>query len=122
MRIGICDDDKLWREKAQKIIEEYAVKSHLPMQIFLFVSGEDVLKYDGAPLDVLFCDIELENAEEESAPEKEDHVMKENGITLAKKSESEMAALSNCIFNKLFVLRNRSLSYQTCIFCIERAI
>lgn len=85
MRIGICDDDKLWREKAQKIIEEYAVKSHLPMQIFLFVSGEDVLKYDGAPLDVLFCDIELENAEEESAPEKEDHVTKENGITLAKK-------------------------------------
>lgn len=85
MRIGICDDDKLWREKAQKIIEEYAVKSHLPIQIFLFVSGEDVLKYDGAPLDVLFCDIELENAEEESSPEKEAHVTKENGITLAKK-------------------------------------
>lgn len=33
MRIGICDDDKLWREKAQKIIEEYAVKSHLPIRI-----------------------------------------------------------------------------------------
>ena len=85
MRIGICDDDKLWCERAQKIIEEYAVIRHLMIQISIFVSGEEVIKYEGEPLDVLFCDIELENMQEESAQERRDDATKENGITLAMK-------------------------------------
>lgn len=105
MRIGICDDDKLWCEKAQKIIEEYAAMSHLSMQISVFMSEEEVLRYEGDPLDVLFCDIELEKAEEESVPvpECEDGVAKENGISLAMKVNQRWAYcqivyLTNYIF------------------------
>lgn len=116
MRIGICDDDKLWCKKAQKIVEEYAAKSNLPMQSFLFMSGEDMLKYEGEHLDVLFCDIELENAEEESAPEKEGDATKENGITLAKKVNQkwpycQIVYLTNYLFYATEVYQTRHVFF-----------
>lgn len=91
MRIGICDDDHLWCERAKKIVATYGIKHHLPMQIFVFLSEESLLEYEGGPLDVLFCDIDLNGSSElKDFPEaikarEESSVIREDGISLVRK-------------------------------------
>ena len=68
MVIGICDDDKIWSRRAERIIEEYGERILLETEVFRFADREELFRYEGKPLDVLFMDIVLEN---------------EDGITLA---------------------------------------
>lgn len=69
MRVGICDDDRRWCAKAGKLIQEYARKTGLEMEIIQFMDSEELHSYEGYPLDVLFMDIVLkdENGIEETA-------------------------------------------------------
>lgn len=91
MRIGICDDDHLWCERAKKIVATYGIKHDLPMQIFVFLSEESLLEYEGRLLDVLFCDIDLNGSnDQKDFPEviearEESSVLREDGISLVRK-------------------------------------
>lgn len=72
MRVGICDDDVLWCQRAETIIRDFGVKAGTEMEICSFSGWEEVQQYTGYPLDVLFMDIVLESGEKEE----------ENGIRL----------------------------------------
>ena len=60
LRIGICDDEQNWHEKAKCVIEKYAESIACPVELALFYGKEEMLSYEGAPLDAVFMDIELE--------------------------------------------------------------
>lgn len=54
MRVGICDDDMLWSRKAEKIICRYAEQTETQMEVICFTAPEELERYEGYPLDVLF--------------------------------------------------------------------
>lgn len=91
MRIGICDDDRLWCERAKRIIESYGKQHRMVMQIFLFMTEESLMEYEGAPFDVLFCDIDLygQNSQVDCSVSaqkiEKEFAVKNNGITMAQK-------------------------------------
>lgn len=60
-RIGVCDDDYMFCAQMEKNLEEFAREAGIVVEIEVFLSGEDYLKYmEGKqPLDILFLDIEL---------------------------------------------------------------
>lgn len=60
MRIGICDDDKIWLKKADTIIKEYCQEHTLQAEILHFQNQEELLM-SVQTLDLLFMDIDLEN-------------------------------------------------------------
>lgn len=59
--IAICDDDPLFRERLQKLIDEQADKLHLlpQLQITPFDSGDELIKYTAENLDLIFLDMEM---------------------------------------------------------------
>lgn len=61
MVIGICDDDKIWCNEAKRLIKEYTQQTLLEAEIYCFADQEALLSYSGAPLEVLFLDIELKS-------------------------------------------------------------
>lgn len=63
IKVGICDDDALWLEKAERSLREYAGQAGLNMELISFLSGEALLSYEEASLDVLFMDIVLSGAD-----------------------------------------------------------
>lgn len=63
MRVGICDDDRVWCEKAKKIIEGYAGRAGLDAETVIFASAEEAEQYEGSPMDVMFMDIVLDEEE-----------------------------------------------------------
>lgn len=77
MIIGICDDDRMWCSKAEFLIEQFAERTQLPAEVFCFQNSEELFRYQGEPMDVLFLDIEIRN---------------ENGIELAGKVNGRWAA------------------------------
>ena len=44
-RIGICDDDYLFCSQIEQYLEEYAQQEEIELQLEVFLSGEDYLKY-----------------------------------------------------------------------------
>ena len=70
MVLGICDNDKKWRESCKKILVEFSMMISIDMEVICFATGEELLEYKDAPLDAVFLDIELGG---------------ENGIFVAKK-------------------------------------
>ncbi len=60
LRIGICDDEQSWHDSAKNIIEAYAEGVKCPLELTFFYSREELLGYEGIPLDSVFMDIELE--------------------------------------------------------------
>ncbi len=60
LRIGICDDEQNWHDKAKAIVEEYARKVKCPIELYFFFEREELLQYKGLPLASVFMDIELE--------------------------------------------------------------
>ena len=59
MRIGICDDELIWQEKARQTLEEYIIKMKIEYSITVFSAREEILSYEGYPLDLIFMDIDL---------------------------------------------------------------
>ncbi len=56
---AICDNEKMWLQKEQKIIEEYAKKTFLSLETHVFDRKDAILSYSGTPWDVIFLDIEM---------------------------------------------------------------
>ena len=59
MVIGICDDDKQWRESCKRTLEGFSSMIKLAMEIRRFATAEELLEYKDTPLDAVFLDIEL---------------------------------------------------------------
>lgn len=61
MKICIVEDETVWRNKIQEIIEEYCVNHNLSFQIHSYDNGKDFMKNMDA--DLAFLDIELAEGE-----------------------------------------------------------
>ena len=70
MVIGICDDDKKWRESCKRTFIGFSTMIDMGMEVMCFSTAEELLEYKETPLDAVFLDIELGRA---------------NGIFVAKK-------------------------------------
>ena len=62
MKIGIVEDEAVWRDKIQTIIEKYCKDKNISSQINSYNSGKDFMK--NADADLLFLDIELAEGED----------------------------------------------------------
>ena len=62
MKIGIVEDEAVWVDKIQTIIEKYCRDKNVSSQINSYNSGKDFMK--NADADLLFLDIELAEGED----------------------------------------------------------
>ena len=62
MKIGIVEDEAVWRDKIQTIIEKYCRDKNISSQISSYKSGKDFMK--NADADLLFLDIEFAEGED----------------------------------------------------------
>ena len=62
MNIGIVEDEAVWGDKIQTIIEKYCKDKNISSQINSYNSGKDFMK--NADADLLFLDIELAEGED----------------------------------------------------------
>lgn len=62
MKINIVEDEAVWRDKIQRIIEKYCRDKNISFQINSYSSGKDFMK--SADADLLFLDIELAEGED----------------------------------------------------------
>lgn len=62
MKIGIVEDEAVWREKIQAIVEKYCGGQNIPFQVNSYSNGKDFMKNPDA--DLLFLDIELAEGED----------------------------------------------------------
>ena len=60
LRIGICDDEISWLQKARDIIGRYADSIDYEVEMILFQSKADIVAYEEI-LDAVFMDIELKD-------------------------------------------------------------
>ena len=61
MNICVVEDEKVWRNKIQEIIEKYCMENNILFQIHLCSNGTDFMKNKEA--DLVFLDIELAEGE-----------------------------------------------------------
>lgn len=57
--IGICDDEKVYREQLKNLCDTYFEECSLPYECIEFSSGEELLEYREHQLLLLFLDIEM---------------------------------------------------------------
>ena len=62
MKIGIVEDEAVWRNRIQVIVEKYCRDKNISSQINSYSSGKDFMK--NADADLLFLDIELAEGED----------------------------------------------------------
>ena len=61
MKICVVEDEEVWRNKIQEIIEKYCIDKNILFQIHLCSNGKDFMKNKDA--DLVFLDIELAEGE-----------------------------------------------------------
>lgn len=62
MRIGIVEDEAVWRDKIRDIVEKYCMDRNIFVQVNAYGSGRDFMESPEA--DLLFLDIELADGED----------------------------------------------------------
>ncbi len=62
MKIGIVEDEAVWRDKIQAVIGKYCRDKNIPFQINSYSSGKDFMK--NPDTDLLLLDIELAEGED----------------------------------------------------------
>lgn len=62
LQIAICDDEQFYREKIQRLLEDYLKEHDLSYEIHLFLSGKAFLRECGNSVryDIVFMDINME--------------------------------------------------------------
>lgn len=62
LQIAICDDEQFYREKIQRLLEDYLKEHDLSYEIRLFLSGKAFLRECGNSVryDIVFMDINME--------------------------------------------------------------
>lgn len=51
MVIGICDDDKKWRESCKRTLIGFSTMIDMDMEVMCFSTAEELLEYKETPLD-----------------------------------------------------------------------
>ncbi len=59
LTIGICDDDKVYRDNIREYCDRYFCANPLEYQCVDFCAGEEVLNYSEGKIHLLFLDIEM---------------------------------------------------------------
>lgn len=62
MKIGIVEDEAVWRDKIQSVIGKYCREKEIPCQLYSYSSGKDFMR--NPDTDLLFLDIELAEGED----------------------------------------------------------
>ena len=62
MKIGIVEDEAVWRDKVQAAVEKYCRDKNVSSQISSYSNGRDYMNSSDA--DLLFLDIELAEGED----------------------------------------------------------
>ncbi len=62
MKIGIVEDEAVWRDKVQAVIEKYCRDNNISFQIHSYGNGKEFMK--NPDTDLLFLDIELAEGED----------------------------------------------------------
>lgn len=62
MKIAVVEDEDVWRDKVQTIVEKYCRDKNIPFQINSYGSGKEFMK--NPDTDLLFLDIELAEGED----------------------------------------------------------
>ncbi|MDE5802264.1 MAG: LytTR family DNA-binding domain-containing protein [Lachnospiraceae bacterium] len=62
MQIGIVEDEAVWRDRIQDVIEKYCRDKNIIFKMHVYSNGRDFLK--NADVDLLFLDIELAEGED----------------------------------------------------------
>lgn len=62
MKICIIEDEPIWREMIQEVVEKYCRDSNISAQIGVYENGKETARY--ADADLLFLDIELGGSED----------------------------------------------------------
>ena len=60
MKIGIVEDEAVWRDKIQTMIERYCRDKNIPFQINSYSSGKEFMK--NPDIDLLFWILNLQRA------------------------------------------------------------
>lgn len=62
LKIAICDDEQLYRQKIQNLVSNYMVNHDLAHEFYLFSSGRDFLESSktGVEYDIVFMDISMD--------------------------------------------------------------
>ena len=65
LEIAVCDDESFYREKIQRLLEEYLAERSLEYRIQLFLSGEEFLKHceNRVKYDIVFMDSNMEKVD-----------------------------------------------------------
>lgn len=65
LEIAVCDDERFYREKIEKLLEEYLAEHELEYRIQLFPSGEEFLSRNEnrVKYDIVFMDINMEKVD-----------------------------------------------------------
>ncbi len=59
IRIGICDDEEIYRKHVRRLCESYFEEYPQHYECVEFSSGEEVLAYEGEMMHLLFLDVEM---------------------------------------------------------------
>ena len=62
MKIGIVEDEAIWRDTIQAAIEKYCREKKIASQVSAYGNGKDFMR--DADADLLFLDIELAEGED----------------------------------------------------------
>ena len=84
MRIGIVEDEAVWRDKIRDIVEKYCRDKKFSVQVNAYGSGRDFMESPEA--DLLFLDIELADGEEDG----------EDGFKIAEKLQESGSRCRVC--------------------------
>ena len=87
LKIGICDDQEILRNKLHEIVCECLSELKMEAEIYIYSSGKEVIS-DSKKLDLLFLDIEM--------PEMDGH-----RLTKLVKEDPETADIPIIIFSSL---------------------
>ncbi|MCR5459511.1 MAG: LytTR family DNA-binding domain-containing protein [Acetatifactor sp.] len=91
--IGICDDEKAYRDHLRKICGSYLDAQKQEFHFVEFTSGEEVLAYQGDKIHLLFLDIEMPGMD---------------GLEVMKKVRS-----NELIWRIVFVTSHKELKWET---------
>lgn len=61
MLIGICDDEAIIRDELIRLCNKFKTSNLNDFEIITFTCGEELLQYDGKPIDILFLDIQMKS-------------------------------------------------------------
>lgn len=60
MVAAICDDDRIWARQEKRVLTRYAEEKAFSLNVFYFPVQEMLFRYEGAPIDIIFLDVEFQ--------------------------------------------------------------